>query len=143
MCQEMVPKFYPYSLMPHFLFLLTRIFLSFCLGLTLSEADVSSFQTVTFTTEDGATIEGNFFKGKKGRAVVFAHGKVFNKESWYPLCERLQKEGIASLAIDFRGYGNSKPGKSNKIYYDVLGAVDYLEEQGFQTCTRHLWSRKN
>jgi pimeloyl-ACP methyl ester carboxylesterase len=41
-------------------------------------------------------------------------------------------EGISSLAINFRGYGNSMPGKSKEVYYDVLGAVDYLEERGIE-----------
>jgi alpha-beta hydrolase superfamily lysophospholipase len=118
--------------MPHLPLLLASLFLSFCLASSLSRANAGSFQKVTFKTEDGAIIEGTFFEEKKNRAVVFAHGKVFNKESWYPLCERLQKEGIASLAIDFRGYGNSKPGRNNEIYYDVLGAVEYLKKKGFE-----------
>jgi predicted alpha/beta hydrolase len=125
-------KIYLYSLLPQFPFLTAFILLSFGLGSFLVNASGGSYQKVTFTTEDGAPIEGAFFEGKKGRVVVFAHGAVFNKESWYPLCERLQKEAIASLAIDFRGYGSSKPGKSNEIYYDILGAVDHLEKKGFE-----------
>ena len=115
----------------HFL-LVALLFLSFRLQLPLSNAGVSDYQKVTFKTEDGAVIEGAFFKGIKTRAVVFAHGAIFNKESWYPLAERLQKQGVASIAVDFRGYGNSKPGKSRELYYDILGAVDYLERKGFK-----------
>ena len=106
-------------------------FASLILGLA-SSSDANSFQKVTFKTEDGALIEGSFFQGKRDQAVVLAHGKVFNKESWYPLCERLQKEGISSLAIDFRGYGNSKPGESGEFYLDVLGAIDHLKRKGFK-----------
>ena len=101
-------KIYSYLLMSSFPFLTAFILLSFCLGSSLANASGSSYQKVTLKTEDGAVIEGAFFEGKKDRAVVFAHGKVFNKESWYSLCERLQQEGITSLAIYFRGYGNSK-----------------------------------
>jgi hypothetical protein len=86
--------------MPHLPLLLASLFLSFCLASSLSSANAGSFQKVTFKTEDGAIIEGTFFEEKKNRAVMFAHGKVFNKESWYPLCEWLQKEGIASLALN-------------------------------------------
>jgi len=68
------------------------IFLSFCPGLSFANADAGTFQKVTFTTEDGATIKGAFFEGKEIRAVVSAHGKVFNKESWYPLAKCLQKK---------------------------------------------------
>jgi pimeloyl-ACP methyl ester carboxylesterase len=127
-----ISKVYFYFLLSPFPFLTAFILLSFCLGFTLSNADAGSFQKVTFKTEDGAIIEGTLFEGKKSRAVVFAHGMVFNQESWYPLAERLQKEGIASLAIDFRGYGNSKPGTSSEIYPDILGAVNYLEKRGFE-----------
>jgi alpha-beta hydrolase superfamily lysophospholipase len=98
----------------------------------LSLSSASNYQKVTFETEDGARIECSFFEARKIQAVVFAHGAVFNKESWYPLAECLQKEGVSSLAIDFRGYGNSLPGKSKALYYDVLGAVDYLEKSGFE-----------
>ena len=52
---------------------------------------IMGFQNVTFTTEDGARIEAAFFDGGQGRAVVFAHGAVFDRESWYPLAERLKK----------------------------------------------------
>jgi len=119
------------SLLPKFLFLLTFLLFYLTLQFSISSAGVDNYQKVTFKTEDGAVIDGAFFEGKKTRAVVFAHGAVFNKESWYPLAERLQKQGITSLAIDFRGYGNSKPGKSRELYYDILGAVDYLEKNGF------------
>ena len=117
---------------PKFYFLLALLLLCLNFQLLLSSAAVNNYQKVTFKTEDEAVIEGSFFEGKKARAVVFAHGAVFSKEGWYPLAERLQKQGIASVAIDFRGYGNSKPGKSSELYYDILGAVDFLEKKGFE-----------
>ena len=120
------------SLFLQFHFLLSLLFLSFSFHPSLPSEGVNNYQKVTFKTEDGAIIEGSFFKGKKTRAVVFAHGAVFSKESWYPLSESLQKQGIASISIDFRGYGNSTPGRSSELYYDVLGAVDYLEKRGYE-----------
>ena len=48
------------------------------------------------------------------------------------MAKSLQKQGIASISIDFRGYGNSKTGRSSELYYDVLGAVDYLEKRGYE-----------
>lgn len=92
----------------------------------------STFRTVTFATDDGGTIGGSLFVAKQNRAVVFAHGAAFNKESWYSLAERLQKEGITALAIDFRGYGNSRPGRTAELYRDLLGALGYLEKEGCQ-----------
>jgi len=90
------------------------------------------FKLITYKTEDGGTIEASFFDGGKELAVVFAHGAVFNKESWYFLCKKLQEKGVSSLSIDFRGYGNSKKGTSNNMDLDILGAVAYLKEQGFK-----------
>jgi dienelactone hydrolase len=119
------------SLSPKFHFLLAFLLFYLALQFSILSAGIASYQKVTYKTEDGVVIEGSFFKGKKARAVVFAHGAVFNKESWYPLAEHLQKKGIASISIDFRGYGNSDAGKSRELYHDILGAVSYLEKKGF------------
>jgi pimeloyl-ACP methyl ester carboxylesterase len=85
---------------------------------------------VVFPTEDGGEIHAHLY-GAGDRAVVLAHGKVFDKESWQPLAERLASAGLQVLALDFRGYGRSQPGSAgNAIDLDVLGAVAYLESQG-------------
>jgi len=128
----MQPKIRLNALILKIHFLLALLFPYFIFQLSLSSAAVNNYQKVTFKTKDVTLIEGSFFKAKKTRAVVFAHGAVFSKESWYPLAERLQKQGIASITIDFRGYGNSTPGRNNTLYYDILGAVDYLEKRGFE-----------
>ena len=91
----------------------------------------NSYELITYTTEDGGVIEASFFKGNQDLAVIFAHGAIFNKESWYFMTEKLQKENISSLSLDFRGYGNSKSGNTNKRLLDILGAIDYLKEKGF------------
>ncbi len=91
-----------------------------------------AFEVVTFQTSDGGTIEGALFAAEGDRAAVFAHGAVFDKESWYPQAERLQKAGVTALSIDFRGYGNSKAGSTAEKYHDVLGAVAFLEATGFE-----------
>ena len=92
-----------------------------------------TFKLITYSTEDGGTIEASLFEGKKDFVVIFAHGAVFNKESWYFLAEKLQSKGVASLSIDFRGYGNSKTGTSNNLALDILGAIDYLKNQGYKS----------
>ncbi|MDH5399409.1 MAG: alpha/beta hydrolase [Cyclobacteriaceae bacterium] len=92
----------------------------------------NEFEHVKFTTIDGGQIEGALFEAGKERVVLFAHGAVFNKESWYFLCEELKRKGLSSLSIDFRGYGNSEKGSSDQKYYDVLGAIEYLKEQGYK-----------
>ena len=85
-------------------------------------------ETVSFSTSDGGRIQAHLY-GSGDRAVVLAHGKVFDKESWQPLAAHLAKQGLRVLALDFRGYGDSRPGSAGKrIDLDVLGAVEYLEE---------------
>ena len=91
-----------------------------------------AFEVVTFPTTDGGLIEAALFDAEGDRAAVFAHGGIFNKESWYPQAERLQQAGVAALSIDFRGYGNSKAGTAPEKYHDVLGAVAFLEAKGFE-----------
>ena len=91
----------------------------------------NNYELITYTTEDGGVIEASFFEGTQDLVVVFAHGAIFNKESWYFMAEKLQKENISSLSLDFRGYGNSKMGSTNKRLLDILGAIDYLKERGF------------
>lgn len=95
-------------------------------------AATDGYELITYTTEDGGVIEASFFKGDQDLVVIFAHGAVFNKESWYFMAERLQKKGISSLSLDFRGYGNSKKGTTDNRSFDMLGAVDYLKEKGFK-----------
>lgn len=90
------------------------------------------FELIIYSTADDGVIEASFFKAEQDFVVIFAHGAIFNKESWYFLAERLQKEGISSLSLDFRGYGKSKSGSTNKKSLDILGAIDYLKEKGFK-----------
>jgi len=90
-----------------------------------------SHQLVNFGTEDGGKIEASLFNASNSKAVVFAHGAIFDKESWYFLAEAFQRKGITALPIDFRGYGNSMSGSTTKKMLDVLGAISYLREQGY------------
>ncbi len=94
-------------------------------------AVAQSHELIYFGTTDGGTIEASFFAASSTRIVIFAHGAVFDKESWYFLAEAFQRQGISALSIDFRGYGNSTTGSSTNKMYDMLGAISYLEDQGF------------
>ena len=92
---------------------------------------------ISFRTHDGGLIFGNLY-GTGERGVVLAHGGRFNKESWEPQARMLQTAGFRILAIDFRGYGQSRsPGQADALsaplYLDVLGAVRYLRRTGSKT----------
>lgn len=87
-------------------------------------------QDVTFTTADGGTIDADLY-GSGSRAVVFAHGAIFNKESWAPLAKRMAAHGFRALAIDFRGYGRSHGGSDPGAQdQDVLAAIRWLHAHG-------------
>jgi len=95
------------------------------------KAIAQTYELVNFGTQDGGEVEAAMFKADSSKVVVFAHGAIFNKESWYFLAEDFQRRGVAALSIDFRGYGNSTAGRTSKKMYDILAAVSYLKAQGF------------
>lgn len=93
-------------------------------------ATASGPREVRFATEDGGTVVADLY-GDAAAAVVLAHGAVFDKESWEPLAEELEAAGLRVLAIDFRGYGESRAGSAGRaLDLDVLAAVRYLHRQG-------------
>jgi esterase/lipase len=88
------------------------------------------FHEVSFETADGGIVFVNMY-GEGDHAVVLAHGAIFNKESWDTLARFLSSKGLRVLAIDFRGYGKSKPGsKGRSLYEDISAAVRYLHHEG-------------
>ena len=99
-------------------------------GVTLMTLQGAEFREVSFPTADGGTVYANEY-GAGERAVVLAHGMVFDKESWDEQARALAAAGLRVLAIDFRGYGASKgPGGREALHEDVLGATRYLRETG-------------
>ena len=66
---------------------------------------------VEFTTSDGVQIVGDFYLPKKPveklPAVILLHMYDSNRRAWDTLAPELQKAGLAVLAIDLRGHGES------------------------------------
>src|SRR5437879_10751996 len=95
-------------------------------GLTAAQEPVS------FPTQDGWIIHGDLY-GTGDRGVVLAHGGRFNKGSWEEQARVLVKAGFRTLAIDFRGLGESRSGAQTVMtderrHFDVLAAVNYLRK---------------
>ena len=89
---------------------------------------------VSFPTPDEGLIYAHEY-GDGHHAVVLAHGGRFNKESWETQARVLAREKFRVLAIDFRGYGQSRGGTqaNDDHYLDILGAVRYLRRTGAKT----------
>lgn len=89
---------------------------------------------VTFQAPDGGAIQALLYQpsGSSRGGVVLAHGAAFNKESWADLAPQIAARGFTALALDFRGYGASKPGSAGPQAreQDVLGAIHYLKSKG-------------
>ncbi len=86
---------------------------------------------VSFSTKDGGLIYADRYGGGD-HGIVLAHGGQFNKESWTDQARALRQAGFAVLAIDFRGYGQSR-GPAQGRLHDVLAAVRYLRKSGAKT----------
>ena len=91
-------------------------------------------ELVSFPTDDGGVVYADLY-GCGERGVVLAHGGRFTKESWAEQAQALSEAGFLTLAIDFRGRGQSRGGSGavpgdDAAYYDVLAAVRYLHRLG-------------
>ena len=92
--------------------------------------ETGDFREISYQTADGGAIFGNLY-GEGPHAVLLGHGAVFDKESWDQLARRLAAEGHQVLAVDFRGYGKSRAGRSpGGLHEDIIGGIRYLSEQG-------------
>ena len=99
--------------------------------------DAAAQKTVSFPTEDGGVIYADVY-GEGDRGVVLAHGGRFNKQSWEKQARTLAAAEFRVLALDFRGYGESRgPGQSDPmsapLHLDVLAAVRYLRKMGVKS----------
>lgn len=64
-------------------------------------------ELVTFKTEDGIEIVGDFYASPGDRFAILLHMMPETKESWRAFAERLVEQGYSCLAIDMRGHGES------------------------------------
>lgn len=87
--------------------------------------------TVDFPTNDRGTIFALYSPATSNQGIVLGHGAVFDKHSWGFLTQALHNQKISVLALDFRGYGQSKAGEDISARdQDILAGVSYLKAQG-------------
>jgi len=114
--------------------LVPALILSACAAAAGPEASAprTTPKLVSFPTSDGGVVYADLY-GDGNQGVVLAHGGRFDKESWADQAQALAQAGFRVLAIDFRGYGQSRAGGQSKdpydgLYLDVLAAVAYLRQ---------------
>jgi len=98
-------------------------------------------ERVTFKTRDDVTIVGDWQPVPSLRgAIILVHMMPETRKSWGNMQRALTKRGIASLAIDLRGHGESLEGSEGEILdykrftdeehesyaLDALAALDWL-----------------
>jgi alpha-beta hydrolase superfamily lysophospholipase len=107
-------------------------------------------ERITLLTDDGVSVVGDYQQGNgqgahAGKAVLFLHMMPATRQSWRALAERLANDGFATLAIDFRGHGESTAGPNGTVLdrnafgdaqhqakiRDVQAAILWLMEKGF------------
>ncbi len=81
-------------------------------------------EKLIFLSVDGLKIEAEKF-GNSDHAVILAHGKAFNMQSWEDFAIYLQKSGFTAIPFNFRGYGNSES-KDTKYELDIAGIIKTL-----------------
>lgn len=102
-------------------------------------------ERITFQTSDGVTIVGDWAKPDNAKkAALLLHMMPASRQSFEPLSKELNKIGIATLAIDLRGHGESVEQSGKQLDYknfsdsdhqasrlDVDGALNFLKSKGF------------
>jgi dienelactone hydrolase len=97
---------------------------------------------VSFQTEDGWTIYGNYRMPERGAekkpAVILLHSGLSDRHAYHELEVALAKAGLAVLNIDWRGKGKStgkgqyfelSRAERDKGHLDAMAAVNYLASQ--------------
>ncbi len=96
-------------------------------------------EILTLTTSDGLSLHAELrFPGGPGPhpAVLLVHQFTQNLGQWDAYLDSLHAQGLATLAIDLRGHGDSDPYEGNffdmltdpeAAPVDVISAIDYLQ----------------
>ena len=104
-------------------------------------------ERITFTTSDHITIVGDWVTSPTMiGAVLLLHMMPATRQSWAQLQRLLATQGVASLAIDLRGHGESTHDRHNAVLdyrrftdpehaasiEDVAGAVQWIRVRGIE-----------
>ena len=83
----------------------------------------------TVKTDDGARLA--IRRSGSGPTVVLVHGLTGNRDDWGPVARRLITDGFEVVAIEFRGHGDSSPGRDGygprRLAGDLAQALSALD----------------
>jgi pimeloyl-ACP methyl ester carboxylesterase len=92
-------------------------------------------EVISLTTEDGLQLSGTLYLADGDLAVVYAHMGIADQPSWQPFAIETADQGITALTFSFRCFGLSACNTNNDTeghVLDVLSAIHYLRDQGYQ-----------
>lgn len=96
------------------------------------QVGLSTVEAVTFTTADGVDLAAWYVpaEGETAGAVLVLPGNAGNRAHRGPLAAALREAGLASLLVDYRGYGGN-PGRPTQdgLLADARAASDLLVER--------------
>ncbi|MFT7465149.1 MAG: carboxypeptidase Q [Pseudohongiellaceae bacterium] len=114
-------------------------------------------ELVTLMAADGVELHSDFYAGSlsgpaAGSALVLLHMNRSDRHAWLPLRDELYEAGIATLAIDMRGHGESvgvenaladRLAAGDRSLYqemeqDAVAAVAWLESLGYEAARMGL-----
>lgn len=112
----------------------TPFFVIAIAALLVLPARAQRTQRVTFRTADGVVLSGSLFEAsaRLAPAVILVHMQTRNRRDWEPVASRLAAEGIAALAFDLRGHGESAAAPTDDaaevaaMIQDVAAARQFL-----------------
>lgn len=104
-------------------------------------------ERITYVTNDGVTIVGNWVTSPTTiGAAILLHQYPSTRQSWSDVQRILATRGIASVAIDLRGHGESIKGPDGiqldyqvfkdeehaSSIHDVRGAYEWIQARGIE-----------
>jgi dienelactone hydrolase len=108
-------------------------------------------EAVALTTRDGIDLAADYYMGAEdgpaeGSAVILLHMYKSDRSAWETIRAPLYEQGIATLAIDMRGHGESVGEAGtlaarvadrdaelfNAMHADVAAGVAWLESRGYE-----------
>jgi fermentation-respiration switch protein FrsA (DUF1100 family) len=93
-----------------------------------------AFEDVSFQSRDGLTLRGWFIPANPAKStIIFCHGHAGSMDPDVAYVPWFHKAGFNVLMFDFRAHGRSEGNQVSLGYFerqDLLGAIDYLQDQG-------------